>query len=181
MLDNKLKFIELACTIAYLAKCNIKDTFGPVKTWDIFIYNYLKAKDIVVTPNKQKPGGEFEGAWVKEPVPGFYGWTMSFDFASLYPSIIRQWNMSPETIVGVAPEMNVETYLKACNTQYRPTLDGDFTIAANGAMFRKDKLGIVPEVVKVVLDGRKIAKREMLEKEKQLELIKNELRIRGIE
>ncbi len=176
-LEDKLKFIELACNIAYLAKCNIKDTFGPVKTWDVFIYNYLKAKDIVIPPQTKKHGGSFEGAWVKEPIPGMYGWTMSFDFASLYPSIIRQWNMSPETILGMVPNVNVKNFMTG--EFDRP--DGDFTVAANGAMFKKVLMGIVPEVITVIIDGRKIAKKEMLEKEKQLELIKDELRARGIE
>ena len=157
-IDDKLKFIEVALTIAYLAKCNIKDVFGPVKTWDIFIYNYLKSKNVVIPPASKKHGGEFEGAWVKEPVPGMYGWTMSFDFASLYPSIIRQWNMSPETLVGMRPGVNVNTFMGGT-----VDLDGqDVTLAANGAMFRKDIYGIIPEVVKVVIDGRKIAKKNML-------------------
>lgn len=162
-LDNKLKFIEVAFTIAYLAKCNVKDVFGPVKTWDVFIYNYLKAKGIVIPPQGRKHGGEFEGAWVKEPIPGMYGWTMSFDFAALYPSIIRQWNMSPETLIGMMPSLNVAEFLQGGWAEE----DADYTIAANGAMFKKDRLGIIPEVVKVVIDGRKIAKKEMLKLEQE--------------
>ena len=165
-LDDKLKFIELVFTIAYLAKCNIRDVFGPVKTWDVFIYNYLKAKNIVIPPQGRKHGGDFEGAWVKEPIPGMYGWTMSFDFASLYPSIIRQWNMSPETFAGMMPGINVNNFLNATES-YGDDVEQDWTVAANGAMFRKDVYGIVPEVVKVVIDGRKIAKREMLTLEQE--------------
>ena len=163
-LDAKLKFIEVVLTIAYLAKCNLKDVFGPVKTWDIFIYNYLKSKNIVIPPQGKKHGGEFEGAWVKEPVPGMYGWTMSFDFASLYPSIIRQWNMSPETLIGMQPGVNVDTFM---NGNVENTVDLNATLAANGAMFKKDVYGIIPEVVKVVIDGRKIAKKSMLALEQE--------------
>jgi len=163
-LDEKLRFIEIVLTVAYLAKCNLKDTFGPVKTWDIFIYNYLKSKNVVIPPQKRSHGGEFEGAWVKEPVPGMYGWTMSFDFASLYPSIIRQWNMSPETLVGMQSGVDVDSFM---NGEVQSTIDDNFTLAANGAMFRKDIYGIIPEVVKVIIEGRKIAKKEMLKLERE--------------
>lgn len=170
-LDDKLKFIEVVLTIAFLAKCNLKDVFGPVKTWDIFIYNYLKSKNIVIPPQGRKHGGEFEGAWVKEPVPGMYGWTMSFDFASLYPSIIRQWNMSPETLIGMQPGVNVDTFM---DNNVESTEPLNATLAANGAMFKKDVYGIIPEVVKVVIDGRKIAKKEMLKLEQEYNKSKNE-------
>lgn len=163
-LDEKLKFIEIVLTIAYLAKCNLKDVFGPVKTWDIFIYNYLKSKNVVIPPQKRSHGGDFEGAWVKEPIPGMYGWTMSFDFASLYPSIIRQWNMSPETLIGMQPGVTVDTFMQG---KVESTIDLDATLAANGALFKKDIYGIIPEVVKVVIEGRKIAKKEMLKLEQE--------------
>jgi len=164
MLDDKMKFIEIVLTIAYLAKCNLKDVFGPVKTWDIFIYNYLKSKNIVIPPQSRKNGGDFEGAWVKEPIPGMYGWTMSFDFTALYPSIIQQWNMSPETLIGMQPGVNVDTFM-AGNVESTSNLDA--TLAANGAIFRRDVYGIIPEVVKVVIDGRKIAKKEMIQLEQE--------------
>lgn len=173
-LDSKLCFIELACTVAYIAKCNIKDTFGPVKTWDIFIYNYLKAKNIVIPKRKDNIKTDFEGAWVKEPIPGLYGWTISFDFSALYPSVIRQWNMSPETLIGIMPGVNVDIFLNGTFTNP----DEDCTIAANGAMFAKDHMGIVPEVIKVIIDGRKISKKEMLTLEQELQLIDAELKSR---
>lgn len=160
-LEEKLTFIEILVTVAFLAKCHFKDVFGQVKTWDVFIYNYLKSKNIVVPPHARKHGGGFEGAWVKDPKVGLHGWTVSFDFASLYPSIIRQWNMSPETIVGVEPNVNVDNFIEG-----KVPVTGDVTIAANGAMFDKSKYGIIPEVIKVVIDGRKIAKKKMQELEK---------------
>lgn len=173
-MENKLKFIELAFTIAYLAKCNIKDVYGPVKTWDVFIYNYLKAKNVVIPPSDRHSAGEIEGAYVKEPVPGMYGWTISFDFASLYPTIIRQWNMSPEKLIGVA-SMDVAEFisLDECLPEF---LDKNVSVAANGAMFSREEMGIIPEVVKVVVDGRKIAKKQMISLEqKQDDSLKSQI------
>jgi DNA polymerase elongation subunit (family B) len=161
-LEQKLKFVELLMTVAFLAKCHFNDVFGQVKVWDIFIYNYLKSKNIIIPPHKRKHGGDFEGAWVKDPSIGFHGWTVSFDFASLYPSIIRQWNMSPETIEGVYPGMTVDKFISG--EQF--DAPKNVTIAANGAMFRKNVHGIIPEVIKIVIDGRKIAKKKMQELEK---------------
>jgi len=111
LLDQKKKLIELVLNIAYLAKCNIKDTFGPVKTWDVFIYHYLMDKNIIIPPNKSKETGSFEGAWVKEPQSGMHGWLMTLDFESLYPSIIRQWNLSPETLLEEMFTINLNYFI----------------------------------------------------------------------
>jgi DNA polymerase elongation subunit (family B) len=172
-LDEKLKFIEIACTVAYLAKCNIEDTFGPVKTWDVFIYNYLKKINQVIPPQKSNPSSDFEGAWVKEPVPGMYGWTMSFDFAALYPSIIRQWNMSPETIIGMESGITPSIFLDRCIENENIRNVGNYTIAANGAKFRKDIQGVIPRVIKIIIEARKSAKNEMLRLEQEFETTKN--------
>jgi len=96
-LDNKLKLIDLVVSLSYLIKCNFRDTFGPVKMWEVFIYNHLHKKNIAIPPQTKKLSGEFQGAYVKDVKPGMYGWGCSTDFASLYPTIIRQWNISPET------------------------------------------------------------------------------------
>lgn len=157
-LDDKMKLIELVIGVAYLVKCNFKDVMGPVKTWDVFIYNHLAAQKIATPPQKRKISGSFEGAWVKDVIPGMYGWTMSFDFASLYPNIIRQWNMSPETISPAVFPVNVQDVIN----ERMPSFDNDVTVAANGTTYRRDKTGMLPELMTIMLDGRKGAKKEML-------------------
>lgn len=169
MLDEKHKFIELVIKMAFLVKCNLKDTFGPVKTWDIFIYNHLREKNIVIPPSKRSHARDFPGGFVKEPVPAMYGWLMSFDFGSLYPNILRQWNMSPETIIGVMPDVDVDKFMSGDFEK-----PDDCTIAANGAMFSKERTGMIPELISKVLSGRKIAKNEMLKLESEYEKTKDE-------
>lgn len=168
-LDDKMKLIDLVIGVAFLVKCNFKDVMGPVKTWDVFIYNHLAEKKIAIPPQTRKISGDFEGAWVKDVQVGMHGWTMSFDFASLYPNIIRQWNMSPETL-----DMKVQMTVEGMVNPKEGDLDmfgtaqaSDLTIAANGVMFRKDKTGMLPELMTIMLDGRKIAKKEMLKLEQQ--------------
>lgn len=99
-LEDKMKLIELALTMAYDAKVNYNDVFYQVRMWDAIIYNYLKRKNIVIPP---KTGGnkddKYAGAYVKEPIPGRYDYVVSFDLNSLYPHLIMQYAISPETLV----------------------------------------------------------------------------------
>lgn len=171
-LDNKLKLVDLVVALSYLVKCNFKDTFGPVKMWDVFIYNHLSKKKVAIPPQSKKLTGAFEGAWCKDVKPAMYGWTMSFDFASLYPTIIRQWNVSPETLVREEQlNLNVETIvslpLKSTEDWIQTAKEKDVTVAANGTMYRKNKKGILPELMEFLMVGRKTAKKEMLKLEQQ--------------
>lgn len=99
-LEDKLKLIELAITLAYDTKSNFEDVFAQTRMWDAMTYSYLLEKNIIVPPREVKDkDSAFEGAYVKEPVPGMYDWVASFDLNSLYPNLMRQYNISPETIV----------------------------------------------------------------------------------
>ena len=161
-LDDKLKFIELVITIAYLAKCNLKDVYGQVRVWDVFIYNYLLHKKVAIPFSQGKIGGSIEGAYVKDPQMGMKGWIVSFDFASLYPTLIRQWNMSTETIVGKV-DLVVDNVVNPVDMEpFEFAKAHDYTIAANGTMYIREFKGILPEVVEVMVKGRKSVKKEML-------------------
>lgn len=99
-LEDKMKLIELAITMAYDAKVNYEDVFSQVRMWDSIIYNYLKQKNIVIPPKKESvKTDKYAGAYVKEPVPGLYEWVVSFDLDSLYPHLIMEFCVSPETLV----------------------------------------------------------------------------------
>jgi len=102
-LEDKMKLIELALTMAYDAKVNYADVFYQVRMWDNIIYTYLKKKNIVIPPkNKTKKDEKYEGAYVKEPIPGMYDYVVSFDLNSLYPHLIMQYSISPETLVSMS-------------------------------------------------------------------------------
>jgi DNA polymerase elongation subunit (family B) len=98
-LEDKMRLIELILTMAYDAKCNYVDVFSAVRTWDCILWNHLYNKNIIVHQREGKPSRQIVGAYVQEPVPGKYDWVVSFDATSLYPSIIMQYNLSPETQV----------------------------------------------------------------------------------
>ena len=167
-LEDKMKLIELAITMAYDAKVNYNDVFYQVRTWDSIIYNYLKEKNIVIPFKKEtKKDEKFAGAYVKEPVPGKYDWVVSFDLNSLYPHLIMQYNISPETLVDIRhPTATVDKILNQ-------TLDlsgyKDYAVCANGAMYRKDIRGFLPELMEKMYRDRVIYKKKMLEAKQQYE------------
>lgn len=99
-LDDKLKLIELALTLAYDSKTNYDDAFAQVRMWDALIYNHLRKHNIVIPPNeKHSKDGAYIGAFVKDPLIGMHNWVASFDLNSLYPHLIMQYSISPENLV----------------------------------------------------------------------------------
>ena len=171
-LEDKMKLIELALTMAYDAKVNYADVFYQVRMWDNIIYNYLKKRDIVIPPrSKSQKNEKYAGAYVKEPIPGKYDWVASFDLNSLYPHLIMQYNISPETLVDERhPTVSVD---KILNQQISFEMYKDYAVCANGAMFRKDIRGFLPELMDKMYQDRVIFKKKMIEAKKEYEKTKN--------
>ena len=170
-LEDKMKLIELCLTMSYLAKINYSDVFSQIKMWDSIIFNHLKSKNIVIPPrSKHSKNEQFEGAFVREPIPGFYNWVTSFDATSLYPSIIQTWNISLETFVGMF-DGNITTK-GLLDKKY--TFPEEYAVAANGAMYKKDKVGMMPELIDIYMKKRKEAKSTMLRYESELEKLKGD-------
>ena len=167
-LEDKMKLIELAITMAYDAKANYVDVFSQVRMWDTIIYNYLKKRNIVIPPRERSSKSEkYEGAYVKEPIPGKYDWVVSFDLNSLYPHLIMQYNISPETLLDTRhPYSGVD---KILNQEVTFEMYKDNAICANGAMYRKDIRGFLPELMEKIYKDRTIYKRKMLEAKQQYE------------
>ena len=165
-LEDKMKLIELAVTMAYDAKVNLEDVYSQVRMWDTMIYNYLKDRNLVVPPRKgAKKDEKYAGAYVKEPMPGMYEWVVSFDLNSLYPHLIMQYNISPETLVDRRhPQATVDRLLNQ-----EIDIDGEYCVCANGAQYRKDTLGFLPEMMQKIYDERTIYKKRMLAAKQSLE------------
>ena len=167
-LEDKMKLIELALTMAYDAKVNYGDVFYQVRMWDNIIYNYLKKRNIVIPPkNKSSKNEKYAGAYVKEPIPGKYDWVVSFDLNSLYPHLIMQYNISPETLLEERhPTATVD---KILNEEINFEMYKDNAVCANGAMYRKDKRGFLPELMEKMYGDRVIFKKKMLAAKQQYE------------
>jgi DNA polymerase elongation subunit (family B) len=165
-LEDKMKLIELAVTMAFDAKVNFEDVYSQVRMWDTLIYNDLKKRNIVVPPRQStKKDEKYAGAYVKEPEPGMYDWVVSFDLNSLYPHLIMQYNISPETLVDERhPTVTVDKLLNQ-----EVDIEGDYAVCANGAQYRRDIHGFLPEIMQRIYDERTIYKKRMLASKQEYE------------
>jgi len=173
-LEEKMALIELAYAIAYDAKVNLEDAFTSVLLWDVIIHNYMLSKNIVV--NQTKKGDkdrQFEGAFVMDPEIGIHDWVASFDVNSLYPSLIVQYNMSPETYRGMIHNFrSIDDLLKyGLSDIINEAKGGNLAIAANGTCWDKTEKGIFPQLVEHMIEQRVFFKNKMTEakKRKQVE------------
>lgn len=183
-LEDKMKLIELVVTIAYSAKCNYEDVYSPVKTWECLIYNNLWERNILIPFKKRTTADrQISGGYVKTPVPGKYDWVVVFDATSLYPSIMMQYNMSPEKVTYIPdqynPFININDIDDRVNLLLTKDVDNSYFIennicfATNGSFFKRDSLGILPGIIQKMFDDRQTFKKQMLAKESEFELIKN--------
>ncbi len=165
-LEDKMKLIELALTLSYDAKVNLSDVYSQVRMWDTLIYNDLAKRNVVVPPKiSTKKDDQYAGAYVKEPTPGMYEWVASFDLNSLYPHLIMQYNISPETLV----ERRHATASVDGLLSREVRIDGDYSVCANGAQYRKDIHGFLPEMMQRIYDDRTIYKKKMLKAKQDYE------------
>ena len=173
-LEDKMKLIELCLTMAYEAKVNYTDVYSQVRCWDTIIYNHLLKKNIIIPPREDHDKDtQYEGAYVKDPQLGLHNWIVSFDLNSLYPHLIMQYNLSPETLVGVQPKnMGVENYLnEKFNLQWAK--DKNVTVAPNGSMYRRDKQGFLPELMEKMYGDRVVFKKKTIEAKKEFQKTKD--------
>jgi len=181
-MDKKLQFIQLAQAICHAGHVFYEDFLFSSKWLEGAILTFLRRSGRVA-PNKPKRmnrnadgsdgEGKFTGAYVKEPKPGLYKWVYDLDLTSLYPSIIMTINISPETKIGKLKNYSSEDHMKGKIESYSIVDDdgnefpplpkdrflefvqkNDYSIAANGVLYRRDKVGVIPEILNVWFDKR---------------------------
>ena len=179
MLEDKMKLIELAVTMAYDAKVNFEDVFYQVRMWDSIIYDALTQENIVIPPKTESTKDQqYAGAYVKEPKPGIYDWVVNFDLNSLYPHLIMQYNISPETLLDDRVSgINVDKLLnREIDTS---TLDG-VTMCPNGTLFTTKKQGFLPKLMEKIYTERTIYKKKMLAAKQEYENTKDPQLVKDI-
>ena len=176
-IDAKMQLIDMALALAYDAKVNYTDVFTQVRMWDTLIHNDLIEKNIVVPQNVHtSKDSQFAGAYVKDPIVGMHEWVVSFDLNSLYPHLIMQYNISPETIVeGRHTSVSIDNLL---NGEYQS--QNEYCMAANGHYFKRDKQGFLPAMMQRMYDDRSLYKKKMIEAQKAYEKETNKERKREI-
>jgi DNA polymerase elongation subunit (family B) len=169
-MDGKLKLLELVYVLAYMGGVNYSDTLGTTAIWDAIIYRRIMLDNVVPPQPKRSIARAFAGGYVKEVVPGTHEWVMSFDLNSLYPSIIMQYNMSPETISSdvMVTGITVDSILNGEEFQLP---SGDYAVAANGCCFSRKKRGFIPTIIEELYAQRVEIKSKMLSAKKRLQII----------
>ena len=177
-LEDKLKLLELAYTLAYDTKTNYEDVFAQTRMWDALTYNRLLEDNIIVPPKQHKEKtSAFEGAYVKEVQVGAHDWVASFDLNSLYPHLMMQYNISPETLIDpydytdemrevLSSSVSVDKMLmKQVDTSRLVNV----TITPNGQFFRTDIQGFLPKMMEEMYTDRSKFKKMMLQAKQEYE------------
>ena len=166
--EDETGLLSLVMTVAYGGGVNYQDAFGTVGIWETTLYRRL-IKEGRVPPLKGSPGeraGELVGGFVKDPQVGMHPWVVSFDLNSLYPHLMLQYNMSPETYIpDVRQYTSQEMVLNGKYQNEDPTV----SVAANGACFTNEFKGVIPEIIDEYYGNRSVIKKKMLSVEQELE------------
>ena len=167
-LDDKMKLLDLAITMAYDARVNFEDVYSQVRMWDNIIYVYLARQNIAIPPKRESnKDNQYVGAYVKEPKPGIYDWVVSFDLNSLYPHLIMQYNLSPETLLpGKRPSAQIDRLLY--KQEQLDDLKG-CTVCANGTLYDTTFQGFLPKLMEKIYKERTIYKKKMIAAKQQNE------------
>lgn len=178
-LDKKLNLLRLAFKLAYHAKCNFDDVFMQTRMWDCLVFNHLSQENIILPAKQSFEKDEYVGAWVKEPIPGKYKWVISFDFTSLYPKLMMQYNLSNDTIINrekvkgelaefLQQEITIETLLnRKVNTDILKKYN--LGVTPNKQLYSNEKEGFLPKILRKMFDDRVRYKKEMKRCQKELE------------
>lgn len=187
-LETKLGYIALACAFVYKAKIAFQDVFTVVRVWDVILTNILSTRNILVPTfiNGSDGGSSYGGGYVKDPITGFFKWLISIDATSLYPSIERTLNQSPETIldpslfISLTPD-DIVFRTPRFKEAVKQAHELNACLSANGALFSREKQGIIPEMNELYFNQRKVEKELGKKYEKAAAMAASILRERGIE
>lgn len=163
-IEDKRQIIDLVIAMAMNAKVNFEDMLGSVRAWECIMHWQLLEKGVVFPPRRQNKGKDLVGAFVKETPPTSFDWVVSFDLNSLYSHLIMQWNISPETQVGVlSKDYSIDQILKGAFLSHKEELrQKDAIVAANSRLFTRKFKGYLPNILSEMYDARVVAKKEAI-------------------
>ena len=169
-IEDKMGLITLALTMAYRGGVNYGDVMGTTAIWDAIIFRNLYENNVIVPFAEEKFKSPYPGGYVKDPHVGMHDWVVSFDLNSLYPSIIMQYNMSPETIIdGKVIALDVDKCIQGVNVD----IDNK-CVAASGQYFKTTEKGILPKIIDQMYSERVIIKKQMLASQQELQKVNKE-------
>lgn len=155
-IDQQLRSMEVLITLATITRMPLYKAASPVAVTESLIARKLalQNKKIGIEYNKEegKKDGKYEGAFVKQPIVGYYSGVSAFDFASLYPSIMRQFNISPDAFVEMVPENKINERRK----------DESVIVCENGVVYNKED-SILKKILSDLYSQRKEYKKTSYE------------------
>ena len=186
-LEEKKRYIQTAIQMSHMATSQIGDVLGTIKVAECAVINDCHYDMGVRVPDHSPPeptGEKYAGATVIEPQVGMHDYTASVDLASLYPSVMRSLNISPETIMGQFAEKHMAFELIREESERRITFisesDGEtisapaaqwrrvlkkqnWSVSALGTVYTLQTEGVIPAVLTKWFAERKEYKRKMFE------------------
>lgn len=174
LLDKKTSVADIFFKLGTLTKSEYQRAFSPVHMTENVLCRGLLEKKMVMIPEEIKRSKEnkYKGAHVHKPKVGLYEFVGAFDFASLYPSVMRQFNISPESYLGKIGEEEIDNIFQTP----KPKIENleDKIVCANGAVFDTEE-SVLRKALDYFYDKRKQAKLESYEVEKEIESLKKML------
>jgi len=145
-LDKKLKFLDLANTLAHECTVLLQTTMGAVAVTEQAIVNEAHHRGLIVPSRPvrdEDANNQAAGAYVAYPKKGLHDWIGSMDINSLYPSAIRALNMGPETIVGQLRQDRTDQFIQEQMLVHKKSFasawEGMFGSLEYEAVMRQDK------------------------------------------
>jgi DNA polymerase elongation subunit (family B) len=169
-IDKVQNLFNLVYDIAYSSGVNFGDAIGTVKSWDSTIHAFLMDQNIVI-PRKVNNVADRKpvGGYVKPPLVGGYTWVVSFDFTALYPHLIMQYNIGPDTYHSQLPkDFTTEELIDNKHHEYSDWLtENNLSMAANSCVYTNNKMSFLSRLMKSLFEERKIIKKQMLKEEQR--------------
>lgn len=176
---EKYNVLGIALTIAYMNKVNLEDVFMQVRMWAAIVNNVLIDDKIALDHDIGNEKADYSGGFVLAPQVGMFDWVVSYDLRSLYPHLIMQYNISPETLVEpenytdemrafLSQNITVDRLLnREIDTSVLKKLN--LTVTPNGQLFRTDFQGFLPKLMEKMFNDRNENKKKQLEAESDAE------------
>lgn len=180
-IDDKLKLSNLISVIASKMGVLLSDTLGTVRPWAQYIANSAYCKNLIMPKKVEHQSPHITGGFVRQPIVGKHRWVLNLDVNSMYPNLsITAFNMSPETyttldkvpndlkdlIISIVDGQNEHKFLQLDDTRKQLLSEKlkkyHYSMGINGALFKQDTTGIIPQLVTEIYDQRKQFKKQML-------------------
>lgn len=190
-IHQKMKYIDILYGIATLSRVRVPDAYSTLPVTEGILRQKMRdEKNVVFVKDDTKKFDSssdmnVKGGWVKEPIVGMNTWTSCFDFASLYPTTMRQFNISADSYKGQVIKQRGEKIEKIIErirggevvesvfNNHKVTLEQDDIVTLNGAVFKNED-GVVTQVMADIYKERKRYKKMMMDANEELNEMERE-------